>query len=209
MKKKKPPVSPADEVVLEGLLEGPYDSQLNASSAPADELGSRKIPVNPYDIQPDAGPARAAASHRKPDSSGRADQPGTPPPGDEERLLLPRGAWIAMRMSGGFKFSSREIVVYRDGRVTDTSSGIGKRTGTRATRKLTDAQLAELGRLLEQANIAELPAVVGRQNPDAFAYEIAARIGRRIKTVEVFEGSIPESLAPLIRQLRQLISPDE
>ena len=208
MKKKKPPV-PADEVVLENLLEGPYDSQLNPRSAPADEIGSRKIPVNPYDIQPDIHPAPAAASHRKPDAPGRAEQPGTPPPGDEERLLLPRGAWIAMRKSGGFKFSSREVVVYRDGRVTDTSSGVGKRTGTRATRKLTDAQLAELDRLLEQANFAELPATTGRQNPDAFAYEIAARIGRRTKTVEVFEGSIPKSLAPLIRQLRQLMSPDE
>ena len=39
--------------------------------------------------------------------------------------------------------------------------------------------------------------------------EIAARIGRRTKTVEVFEGSIPESIAPLVRQLRQLMSPEE
>jgi hypothetical protein len=209
MKKKKPPVTPADEVVLEGLLEGPYDSQLNPSSAPADELGSRPIPVNPYDTQPDVNPAPVAASHRKPDAPAQGAQPEIPLPDREETLVLPRGAWIAMRKSGGFKFSSREIVVYRDGRVVEQSSGTARRPRAAATRQLTDAQLAELGRLLERANLAALPAVVGRQSPDAFAYELAARIGRRTKTVEVFEGSIPESLAPLIRRLRQLMSPEE
>jgi len=56
--------------------------------------------------------------------------------------------------------------------------------------------------------LANLPAA-GRQNPDAFAYEIVARLARRVYAVEAFQGSIPAPLAPLIQQLNRLAGMDE
>ena len=66
---------------------------------------------------------------------------------------------------------------------------------------LSEAELAELRRALEHAGFGRLPASSGRQNPDAFAYEIVARPARRAYAVEVFQGSIPEPLKPLIELL--------
>jgi hypothetical protein len=109
-----------------------------------------------------------------------------------------------MRRSGGFKFRSRDVIVYRDGRVISNDAA---RTAT--TRKLADTQIAELRRALEQVDFSQLPASAGRHNPDAFAYEIVARPVRRAYAIEVFQGNIPESLAELIRQLNELMRPEE
>lgn len=122
-----------------------------------------------------------------------------------DRLLLPRGALVAMRRSGGFKFRSHEVVVYRDGRVNYDDG----REGPRTVWTLSDAELAELRRALEQANLSKLPPSSGRHNPDAFAYEIVGRPSRRAYGVEVFQGSIPESLKPLIEQLSRFMWTDE
>jgi len=107
-------------------------------------------------------------------------------------------------MSGGFKFRSRDVIVYRNGRVIYNDAA-----GAATTRKLTDTQIAELRRALEQVDFSQLPASAGRHNPDAFAYEIVARPVRRAYAIEVFQGSIPESLAALIRQLNELMRPEE
>jgi len=122
-----------------------------------------------------------------------------------DRLRLPRGALVAMRRSGGFKFRSREVVVYRDGRVNYDDG----EEGPRAVWTLSDVEMAELRRALEQANLPKLPATAGRQNPDAFAFEIIGRPSRRAYAVEVFQGSIPESLKPLIQQLGRFMWADE
>jgi len=132
------------------------------------------------------------------------DPLSAPEPGPADTLRLPRGALVAMRRSGGFKFRSREVVVYRDGRVNYDDGESGPRT----VWTLGDAEMAELRRTLDQADLAKLPAA-GRQNPDAFAYEIVARPTRRVYSVEAFQGSIPASLTPLIQQLGRLAGMDE
>ena len=122
-----------------------------------------------------------------------------------DRLTLPRGALVAMRRSGGFKFRSREVVAYRDGRVNYDDGQAGSRT----VWTLDDAEMAELRRALEQANLPKLAPSSGRQNPDAFAYEIVGRPSRRAYAAEVFQGSIPASLKPLIQQLSRFMWTDE
>ncbi len=128
-----------------------------------------------------------------------APAPATPAPVSADTLRLPRSALVAMRRSGGFKFRSREVVVYRDGRVNYDDGESGART----VWTLSDAELAELRSALDQAAWGKLPAA-GRQNPDAFAYELVARPTRRVYSAEVFQGSIPASLAPLIQQLNRV-----
>jgi hypothetical protein len=151
------------------------------------------IPGGPRDAELNAGPPPSATSHRKPALPA------------DDKLTLPRGALVAMRKSGGFRFSSRTIVVYRDGRaIYEISTPAAEAPGLW---RLTDEQLVELYGALEQANFPRLPAATGRHNPDAFAYEIVARVRRRLYAAEVFDGSIPPSLAPLIRQLGQLMQP--
>ena len=187
-KKHLPPPPLAD--MLGDLSDEPYDSALKANRPPApvdpppsDILG--KLPGGSYD------------------TGLKVNQPPASEPAPADTLRLPRGALVAMRRSGGFKFRSREVVVYRDGRVNYDDGESGPRT----VWTLGDAEMAELRGLLDQAGLAKLPAA-GRQNPDAFAYEIVARPARRVYSVEAFQGSIPTSLAPLIQQLGRLAGMD-
>ncbi|HEX9372348.1 MAG TPA: hypothetical protein VF897_15140, partial [Roseiflexaceae bacterium] len=101
--------------------------------------------AGPRDSQLDAGPPTAPASHRR---APRSVQ-GEPAPA-EDRLELPAGALVALRKSGGLKFSSREVVVYRDGRVTYQAIPPEEPEAARAPRKLTRAQLADLRGLIGQ-----------------------------------------------------------
>lgn len=130
--------------------------------------------------------------------------PINPPKSPADTLKLPRGALVAMRRSGGFKFRSHEVAVYRDGRVNYDDGESGPRT----VWTLGAAEMTELRRVLDQVGFAQLPAA-GRQNPDAFAYEIVARPARRVYAAEAFQGSIPASLAPLIQQLNGFAGADE
>ena len=150
---------------------------------PAEEIVPGAIPEGPHDTRLEAG--------------------GPP---REDAFGLPRGAWLAVRKSGGLLFSSREVAVYPDGRVTATAIGGGGPARAAAPRRLTEAQLAALRRALEGIDFGRLPAPAGRQRPDAYAYEIVARGGRASHAVEVFDGSIPQPLAPLIQQLNHLLS---
>jgi len=173
-KKKHLPPAPLSDI-LGRLSDEPYDSGLKADQP------SAPAPVEPLPAQvepPEAAPA--------------------------DTLRLPRGALVAMRRSGGFKFRSREVVVYRDGRVNYDDGESGPRT----VWTLGDAEMAALRGALDQAGLAKL-STAGRQNPDAFAYEIVARPARRVYSVEAFQGSIPASLAPLIQQLNRLAGMDE
>jgi hypothetical protein len=129
--------------------------------------------------------------------------------GDDEALALPEGAWLALRKSGGLLFSSREVVVYGDGRVTGSAIGGGRPERDARPRRLSAARLAALRRAAEQVDFGRLPARAGRQGRDAFVYELAVRSGRATHAVEVFEGAIPELLAPLLDQLNRLLPRDE
>jgi hypothetical protein len=144
------------------------------------------------------------------DSGLSVNQPPTAPTNPLEgtqadRLTLPRGALVAMRRSGGFKFRSREVVAYRDGRVNYDDGEQGPHT----IWTLGDAEMAELRRALEQANLPRLAPTTGRQNPDAFAYEIVGRPSRRAYAAEVFQGSVPDAVKPLIQQLSRFMLTDE
>jgi hypothetical protein len=132
-----------------------------------------------------------------------SDQEPAPPP-ERKKLALPKGAFIAFRKSGGIEFSSREMVVYPDGRIIYDSLGVQKH-GPERPRKLNDAQIIQLRRTLEQANFFRLQSGEGEQSGDVFAYEIVARLGSRTNDVEFFTGNIPEVLEGLIQRLTELM----
>jgi hypothetical protein len=141
-------------------------------------------------------------SHRK---RSRATPAGSPATRGAGPLELPRGGLVAMRMSGGFRFSSREICVYRSGKVAyiQTAPALISQT-----RQLPLSQLVGLHVALKDSGMERLMLPGGRQSGDTFAYEIVARVGRAVRSVEVFEGGIPASLGPLIRELKQLMPED-
>jgi len=122
-----------------------------------------------------------------------------------EPLQLPLGAFIAYRTSGGAKASSREIVVYPDGRVSFGGPDVSKQIYARAGRKLNDGQMARLRKMLDQVNFFRLQIEPSNQPPDTLAHAIIARIHARSNHIEVFDGSIPDALAPLIQQLSALM----
>ena len=59
----------------------------------------------------------------------------------DDRLKLPRGAFIAFRQSGGLRFSTREVAVYNDGRVIWRRQG--KLDAGEGSRRITPAEVAE------------------------------------------------------------------
>lgn len=134
-----------------------------------------------------------------------AAPPAKPATPKLEKLRLPQGALIAYRKSGGFKFSSREIVIYPDGRVSFGGPDLSKEAYARAARKLNDGQIARLRKTLDQVGFFRTPSAPGSQPPDSIAYEIIARVANRSNYVEVFDGSIPDSLMPLLHQLNALM----
>jgi hypothetical protein len=125
----------------------------------------------------------------------------------DDRLKLPRGAFIALRQSGGLRFSTREVIVYRDGRVTAQRQG--KLGAGAATRRITLAEVADLKELLEQSGLWELPRSIGRQSPDGYAYELIARVGRTSRSIEFFDGSIPAEVQAVLAHLKPLMTVEE
>ncbi len=118
---------------------------------------------------------------------------------DDAPLTLPKGALVAMRKSGGLRFTSRTVVVHRDGRVS--AQGGTRSRNLKPPARLSKTQLSSLKHTVAKSMNAATPKSLGRQNPDAYAYEIVARVGRRVVTTEVFDGSIPASMAGLIKTL--------
>jgi len=177
------PETPPPDTVLGHIGAGPHDTELSAPATASHRKGTRQ--------PPDA-----------------ATPTGQPAPPDPDRLVLPRGGLIAMRQSGGLRFRSREIVIYRSGKLAYRQLAPAGAEPTSHTRQLALSELVELHHLLNQIDFSSLP-LGGRQNPDAFAYEIVARAGRRMWFIEAFEGSIAESLAPLINELRRLMRTDQ
>lgn len=165
---------------------------------------------------PEAKPSAAESPMETPPAtpavlSAEAEFPPSPPTAqaepaevEHEPLKLARGALVTMRKSGGLKFSTREVVVYPDGRVAYDARGVPQKEYTRLRRVLNDGQINSLRKLLDQTNFWHAESV-GQQNPDAFAYEIAARHGQRSNEIEVFDGSIPENLKPLVERLVKLL----
>ena len=120
-----------------------------------------------------------------------------------DQLKLPRGAFIALRQSGGLRFSTREVTVYNDGRVIWNRQGKLAEAGSR---HITSEEVAELIDLIEHSGLRELPNPIGRQSPDGYAYELVARFGRKSTAIEFFDGSIPAEVQPLLVQLKLLMA---
>ena len=153
------------------------------------------LPTAERSQEPSAAPTCAPRARRQP-----------PEPDQPDALRLPPGAWLAARKSGGLLFSSREIAVHDDGRLTASAVGGGRSARTSPPRVLTSAQLAALRHAVARLDIHGLPATAGIQRPDTYVYEIAVRAGRSARTIEVAEGQVPPPLAPLVQQLNQLLS---
>lgn len=181
---------------------------------PAKGLGSlRKSKGNATSPSPSPADASSAApdSHRYgPPVVPVPATPLTPPAAAacDDRLVLPEGALVAMRRSGGFRFSSREVVIYHDGRVAVDSDAAGQAAPV-IIRRLSYKDLSELYNALDGANFPQPPAAHGHQNADAYAYEIVTRSGTALHSVEVFDGTIPTQLAPLLRFLVGCMKPGQ
>jgi hypothetical protein len=125
---------------------------------------------------------------------------------EDEPLKLPKGALVAMRKSGGLRFTSRTVVIHRDGQVTQTS--ITRTRNLRPPARLSNRQMSSMKMDVAKSMSGATAKSIGRQNPDAYAYEIVARVGRRVVSTEVFDGSMPASMAGLIKRLNQYLPPD-
>ncbi|HWQ12711.1 MAG TPA: hypothetical protein VNL77_07925 [Roseiflexaceae bacterium] len=170
--------------------------EMPAEERPPAVLG--EVPGGPRDTQLGAPtvPPAAPRPRRKPAA--------TP----EERPALPRGALVALRRSGGLAFRTREVTVYRDGRVTYDANGPGGQRA-QAVWLLGADELEALRRELEAIDWAALRFAHARQSPDAYAYELVARVGRRLRRMEVAEGAIPQAVEPLVRRLASYAPPAE
>jgi hypothetical protein len=153
-------------------------------------------------------PSEELAKIPKDERDTKLDHAPKPTESKIEPLELPRGAFIAFRKSGGLKFSSREIVIYPDGRVSYGGADTSTDWKSRATRKMNDGQMSTLRKLLDRTNFFRASSSQGKHSGDAMAYEIIARIGSRSNFIELFTGTIPESLNPLIEQLNKFVPED-
>src|SRR5262245_43221214 len=136
---QQPNTSPADarppdpDSVLGNVGPGPRDTALN--------------PPEPH----------APTSHRKGERPPAATTPtGQPAPPDTDNLTLPRGGLIAMRQSGGLRFRSHEIVVYRNGKLVYRQLAPTNAEAASHTRQLALSQLVELHHLLKQVDFSKI-----------------------------------------------------
>jgi hypothetical protein len=196
-------MSESDEMpqVLSRLGDGPRDTQLGQSDPSLPQLivpGEEewRAPGLPPLIVPDAEQQRTPRVSRR-----------KRPAASDEQLRLPRGGLVGLRKSGGLVFRTSEIIIYRDGRVTSTHSGAAGMPPTEAAWRLSDEELTEIAALAATADLAGVPELT-RASPDMNIYEIAARHGRRQRTVEASAGALPETLAPLIGRLERLHPPE-
>lgn len=196
-KKSTPTKSSAPEhhgEVLAKLPSGEFDTEMEQTLATSSRADTAPTPT----------PVKGLGGLRKPDRS--TTTPALPPPApNDDQLSLPNGAIVAMRRSGGFRFTSRQVTVYQDGTVEAKDATPGKGRAP-VTRRLRDKELAALYRLLDGAGLPDLPSTSGQQSPDGMAYEITARTSQGIYSTETFDGSIPSQLAPLIQTLSGYIT---
>lgn len=167
-----PPGFPAEGFSLEGAAAGGFDRTLGAG----DE---------------DAG--------LEPEGAEEGMSPPPLPPGDEDQLRLPRGGLVAFRKSGGLRFTSRGVVVYRSGWVVPLAGSGGR------PRRMTAEALGALESLVTRSGLGrKRPAPAGATR-DGYAYEITVRYGGRTRYAEAATGAIPENLGRLIEVLERLL----
>ncbi len=121
----------------------------------------------------------------------------------QEALALPKGAILAMRKRN--PSTTREVVVYPDGRVTYS---IHDKPDNRMPRKLTDAQIANLRRMLDQIGFFRMASAASDATGDSFVYELGAHYGNRSHYVVCPTENLPGPLVPLIERLTELLPPE-
>jgi len=122
-----------------------------------------------------------------------------------ERLSLPKGALVAMRKSGGLHFTSQTVTVHRDGQVRHSREGSRASKIKGAPRKLSNQQLSQIRIAVSKAGMGAPLRKIVSQPPDSYAYEIVTRLGHKQNAIEVFDGTIPDAVKPLIRALSALM----
>jgi hypothetical protein len=159
--------------------------------------------------QPDADTALGSLT----DASAPAVEPAEPVKTSRKKavaaedapLTLPKGALVVMRRSGGFRFTSSQVTVQRDGRIARTTTDVTARDvkGKAKGPKLTAKQVSDLRVTLAKSGLEQASSKkkTSTQSRDGYAYEIVARVGRKVQSVEVFDGSIPAAMQPLVKQL--------
>jgi len=131
------------------------------------------------------------------------------PPGEAQSksLELPRGAMLAMRVSGGIRFTTQEMVIYPDGRVTAGAGDTAKAVYNRAQRSMADAYVVKLRKLLDQSGFFTSKPTESQPSPDGYAYEILSRIGAKHNRIEVFTGTMPGGIQSLVDYLMKWMPP--
>jgi hypothetical protein len=161
---------PAEGVSLGGLEAGEFDRTLGAGDEGLEPEGAEE---------------------------GR---PPAAPPSDADDLGLPRGGLVAFRKSGGLRFRSRGVAVYRSGWVVPLTGTAGK------PRRMTAEALGALEALVTQSGLGRKRlAKTAAGARDGYFYEITARFGGRTRYAETADGAIPEDLGRLIAVLQRLL----
>jgi hypothetical protein len=105
----------------------------------------------------------------------------------------PSGVLVSFRRQGGLMGVDDQLTVQADG---------SYRVGPSKTGKLSDAELAELRRVLDQAQIPRLPAVNRTEGvADGNTYTVS--YGGH--TVVAEDGAVPASLEPVIAALSRIL----
>ncbi len=125
-------------------------------------------------------------------------QPPTGPAADD-RLRLPRNGLIAYRKSGGLRFTSRGIIVYRNGWVMPLEGAEGR------PRHLGPAALARLEGLIRRSELTRAPRGTGSATRDGYGYEIVTRIGSKEVAVELSDP-LPAAQRRLVEMLNDLLA---
>lgn len=181
------PATPSTGPVLARLGGEATDSGLS--------LGQPVSTPGPVPPAQQPGPVAPLPSYRK-EAAGEPEEL-------EDRLILPAGAWLALRHSGGLRFTSRELTIFDDGRVTCTSTDPLRAAGSLPP--LTSAQQSELLQLARQANLATQRTAPLPARPDSYVYELAVRLGKTTHEVELPANRLPTTLRPLIEWLGRLL----
>ena len=122
---------------------------------------------------------------------------------EQQALELPKGAMIAFRKTSSGNVT--EFFLYPDGRISFNVPDFFKEAYAHPSRKLNDGQINHLRHLLDRVNFYRAPATQGKASTDGIAYVISASVGSKSNRIELFDGSIPDALKPLVKELSALL----
>ena len=110
---------------------------------------------------------------------------------------------VEYRRTGGIAGFDDHLIVRATGEAT-----LEKKSGVREVFAVDESMVARLQQAVEDAGFFDLnseyrPAQI---IPDALTYRITAQAGGRRHTVETTDGAIPDTLAPVIDELNQIIA---